>query len=182
MGRIAESTFFVHEWTERPIDQEGMGPTPHMATAWMTYRGDLIGESEASFVFVPSAKGAQGDDAGYVASEHLIVRLHGRSGGFTIQHGGIRERGRMRCTFARIVAGSATRELSGLKGTISIRRSPDGLHTLEIDYRIEPTFPWEIPTPEAGDDNRAADALSSSHRMSASVRQSTSLRQQAAHR
>jgi hypothetical protein len=143
MARIAESTLLVNEWEERPVATGDGSTRMQVATAWMTYRGDLIGESKASIVFTPSGRGAQSDAYGYVASEHVTARLHERSGSFTIQHGGVRLDGRIQCTFGRIVAGSGTRELRGLTGVVSISRRPDGLHIMQIDYDLRREWPWE---------------------------------------
>jgi hypothetical protein len=154
MSRVAEATFFVNEWTEEPLHAcSESNDVPRAAHAWMTYAGDVVGEGEASIVFLPTGPYSEPQVSGYVASEWLTVRLHDRYGSFTVQHGGTRTGGRMITTFGRVVEGSGTRELRGLRGTLVITRRVDGLHAVRLEYDFERLLPWEV---EAADRTRAS--------------------------
>ena len=72
--------------------------------------------------------------AGYVASERIVGRLGGRAGTFVLQHGALGGAGVDQRTFGHIVPGSGTGELVGLRGEAEITVTPEGGHTLTLEY------------------------------------------------
>ena len=71
--------------------------------------------------------------AGYVAMEHVTGTLDGRSGSFMLQHSGTMDR-HGEALSVTVVPDSATGELAGLTGTMSLRR--DGTeHFYDFEYR-----------------------------------------------
>jgi len=75
--------------------------------------------------------------AGYVALERVTGTLKGRSGSFVLQHSGTLEHGEEH-TQVSVVPDSASGELRGLTGTMSIRVAEDGAHSYAFDFKIDP--------------------------------------------
>ena len=78
--------------------------------------GDLIGTSRGEMM---TAAGTAAGSAGYVAIERVDGVLHGRTGEFLLQHFGTMRRGQGTLT-VEVVPDSATGELAGLVGTMTI--------------------------------------------------------------
>lgn len=72
---------------------------------------------------------------GYVAVERIDGSLDGRRGTFVIQHGGIPD-GADATAFGDIIPGSATGELTGLRGTASYLHDGDPAR-LTLTYTVE---------------------------------------------
>jgi hypothetical protein len=80
--------------------------------------------------FMTAVKGS----AGYVAIEQVTGSLHGRSGGFVLQHNGTMTRGVPQLTVS-VVPDSGTGDLEGLAGTLTIIIA-DGKHSYEFEYTL----------------------------------------------
>lgn len=72
--------------------------------------------------------------AAYVALDRVTGRLHGRSGGFSLQHAGTMDRGAPTLEI-RIVPDSGSDELAGITGQLRIRIE-EGRHFYELDYEL----------------------------------------------
>lgn len=72
--------------------------------------------------------------AGYVAIERVAGTLHGRRGGFMLQHHGIMARGAGQLTVT-VIPDSGTDQLTGLSGTMTITIT-DGKHLYDFDYAL----------------------------------------------
>lgn len=131
---VANATFFVDKWRQAPVDPAPLEIRSSEAVCFLTYRGDLMGESRAEFVFMRVADAQGVARMSYVATEHLRGRLDDRSGSFVLFHGGRLCNGCHHSSFGRIIPGSGSRELRGLNGHAEISRSADGLHAIELDY------------------------------------------------
>ena len=95
------------------------------------FRGDLEAASKGEMLAAASeVKGS----AGYVAIEKVTGRLAGREGGFFLQHNGLMNRGQPSLTIV-VVPDSATGELAGLSGTMTIEII-DGKHFYAFDYLL----------------------------------------------
>ncbi|AWF81596.1 DUF3224 domain-containing protein [Microbulbifer sp. A4B17] len=93
------------------------------------FYGELSAESRGEMLSVMTpVKGS----AGYVAIEQVIGTLDGKRGTFVLQHFGTMSKGKDRLTL-EVVPDSATGELVGLSGKMSIRMD-DGQHFYEFDY------------------------------------------------
>jgi hypothetical protein len=95
------------------------------------FRGDLEGTSKGQMLAFRSP--VQGS-AGYVAMEQVTGTLHGKSGTFVLQHGGIMTRGVGQLTVT-VVPDSGTGELGGLSGAMEIEIA-DGKHSYRFDYTL----------------------------------------------
>ncbi len=127
MRHQVQGTFEVKAEREPPYDARE-GATIRRVTYKKQFSGPLNAESEAAVIeAVTSVKGS----AGYVGIERVTGTLEGRSGSFVLQHSGLMDRGAVTHSVA-VVPDSATGELTGLRGTMSID-IVDGEHR----YRFE---------------------------------------------
>jgi hypothetical protein len=96
------------------------------------YLGDLAATARGEML---TGMTATRGSAGYVALEKVTGTLAGRRGSFLLQHSGLMNRGDGRLTIT-VVPDSATEELVGLSGTMSIRIAADGAHFYDFDYAL----------------------------------------------
>lgn len=136
MSTRATASFDVTGWDETPYDEPADGPQLARSNVRKTFRGDFTGESSAEVLMCQAVPGDLGAGAGYVASERVTAQLAGRSGTFVLQHGVLSGGEALPRTFGYIVPGSGTGDLTGLRGTAEIQRTPDGKHTLILDYEF----------------------------------------------
>ncbi|HAT30690.1 MAG TPA: DUF3224 domain-containing protein [Janthinobacterium sp.] len=117
--------------------------TPQAATAGlesaalgrMTLAKQFHGDLEASSLGeMLTAAGAVQGSAGYVAMERVSGALHGRAGGFVLQHSGTMNRGAPQLSVT-VVPDSGTGELAGLTGSMTIRND-GGRHSYVFDYAL----------------------------------------------
>ena len=115
--------------------QPASSPTPGAALGRMLldkrYHGDLEGTAQGQML---SAGTVTTGSAGYVAIEHVVGRLHGRSGSFVLQHHGLMNRGAPQLSIV-VVPDSGTGELLGLTGRMDIRIT-EGQHFYTFDYSL----------------------------------------------
>jgi hypothetical protein len=74
--------------------------------------------------------------AGYVALEQVNATLEGRKGSFFLQHSGLMNKGTPSLNVS-VVPDSATGELSGLQGTMTIDVT-GGQHRYTFSYQLPP--------------------------------------------
>ena len=106
-------------------------PLGHMSLD-KRFHGDLEATSKGEMLTAMSpVKGS----AGYVAIEQVTGTLAGRSGSFVFQHSSTMTRGEPRQNIF-VVPDSATGELTGLSGTMTVIIAPGGAHSYEFDYDL----------------------------------------------
>lgn len=96
-----------------------------------SFTGDLTGISAGQMLSVTTPMEGS---AAYVALETVTGTLGGRTGTFSLRHSGLMDRGDPFLS-VDVVPDSATDELEGLRGTMSIEIDADGHH-----YRFEHTL------------------------------------------
>ena len=97
------------------------------------FYGDLTGASKGEMLAAMTpVKGS----AGYVAIEAVTGELAGRKGAFTLQHSGTMSGGKQELSVT-VVPDSATGELAGLSGRMSIRIEGKE-HFYEFTYSLPP--------------------------------------------
>ena len=89
-----------------------------------------------SVVEMLSAGNPASGSAGYVAVEHVIGSLDGRSGRFMLQHYGVMDRGQASLTLT-VVPDTGTDELTGLRGNMQIDIAEGGAHSYTFDYALD---------------------------------------------
>jgi len=93
--------------------------------------GDLVATTQGQML---SAFGEVKGSAGYVAIERVEGTLHGRKGGFTLQHSGTMHRG-SQSLLITVVPDSGSGELAGLAGEFKIVIE-GGQHLYEFSYSL----------------------------------------------
>lgn len=118
----ATARYRVTEWTETtdPDSPEVPLSRAHLAK---TYEGDLSGSGRAEILICATRREGKrilgGDhdlEGGYIGRETVTATLDGRSGTFVVQHGGTQDGREHPETYGRVVPGSATGRLRGLRG------------------------------------------------------------------
>jgi hypothetical protein len=99
------------------------------------FHGDVEGTSKG-FMLSSAATIVKGS-GGYVAMERVTGKLKDRTGSFVLQHSGTMTRGTPQMTIT-VVPDSATDELVGLAGTMTIKIDA-GKHSYEFDYTLPAT-------------------------------------------
>jgi hypothetical protein len=123
----AEGTFDV---TLQPLEDDRLPAGIGCLSIDKTFAGDLSGTSRGRMM---SGAGTVEGSAGYVALERVTGVLAGRTGEFLLQHFGVMGGGNGRLV-VEVVPDSATGELQGLAGTMSINASAG--HTYVFDYEL----------------------------------------------
>jgi hypothetical protein len=127
----ASGTFTVTSTPHPPYDTEP-GATLGRVTFQKQFEGDL---SAASVVEMLSAITEVNGSAAYVALERVKGSLGGRQGSFVLSHTGIMKRGSASLSVS-VVPDSATQELSGLRGTMTINIA-EGVHSYGFEYSLD---------------------------------------------
>jgi hypothetical protein len=97
------------------------------------FQGDLTGTSKGEML---TAGTDVKNSAGYVAIERVSGTLHGKTGGFILQHSGTMTRGAPSLIIT-VVPDSGTGELAGLSGAMTIMIA-DGKHSYDFEYTLTP--------------------------------------------
>ena len=134
MTQHASGPFEVKVTPQKPDTQVARSANLGRLTIDKRYHGDLEASAKGEMLATQSeVKGS----AGYVALERVTGKLHGRSGSFVLQHSATMQRGAAQSSIT-VVPDSGTGELTGLSGSMRITVAPDGAHSYELDFRIEP--------------------------------------------
>ena len=95
------------------------------------FHGDLDAVSQGEML---SFRSAEPGSAGYVAMERVQGSLHGRKGGFVLQHSATMTRGEAEQTIM-VTPDSGSGELSGISGRLRITITA-GEHFYDFDYTL----------------------------------------------
>jgi hypothetical protein len=125
----AEGTFELEFRPDEPYDDRD-GIELARVHISKTFTGDLAGVSETDIITVTTQH-----PAAYAGIERFDGTLHGRQGGFVLQHNAGAAAGVPWMTW-KIVESSGTGELAGIHGEGQITMGPDGEHTYVLDYQI----------------------------------------------
>jgi hypothetical protein len=128
----AKGTFDTAGWDAKPPFDDRDGVSLGLVTMTKTFHGDLTGTSVVTLMVVSTPVE---ESRAYVALERVEGTLEGRSGAFVAQHLAVSDRGRQSLSIT-VVPDSATGELSGLRGEMSIIVAPDGSHSYTFDYTL----------------------------------------------
>ena len=131
MGTVVRIPFEVTGWEPEPLSLGVDGPvTFSRVTLRKTFSGALTG---TSVVAMTSASVGE-TPAGYVAVELVSGTLEGRAGTFVLQHTGEVDGAASR-TSGVVLPGTATGELTGLRGTDELAHDETGA-VLTLDYTL----------------------------------------------
>jgi len=129
MKRHATGSFEVKSWDEKPYSEIAGQPKLTRADVVYAYHGDLEGEGTIAYLMCYSSNNI----AYFIGYEQVTGRLGDRSGSFVFQHNGTFEAGAVKDALT-VVPGSATGDLSGLRG--SGNSGGDGEAVVTLDYEI----------------------------------------------
>jgi Protein of unknown function (DUF3224) len=127
-----KGTFDVKRTGQSTIDDAGEGAGLARIRLEKKFHGALDATSVVEMMSVGTA--VQGS-AAYVALEHVIGRLDGRSGAFAFQHSGTMNRG-VPTLSVTVVPDSGTGDLQGLAGTLAID-IVEGQHYYTFDFTFD---------------------------------------------
>jgi Protein of unknown function (DUF3224) len=109
----AAGTFDLDRFDDQPPHDDRDGVSLARAHITKTFHGDLAGTSETDIMTVHTDH-----PAAYVGIERFDGTLHGRKGGFVLQHS------------------TGTGELAGIRGEGQIVIGQDGGHSYTLDYEL----------------------------------------------
>jgi hypothetical protein len=134
MTQHVTGPFDVKITPQKPDTQIARAANLGRLTIDKRYHGDL--EAIAKGEMLAAQTEVKGS-AGYVALERVTGKLKGRSGSFVLQHNGTMNRGAAELSVT-VVPDSGAGELRGLSGKMRIVIAPDGAHSYEFDFKLEP--------------------------------------------
>lgn len=111
MSTKAKSTFQVTDWDEKPYHESDGGSRLTRATVTKVFSGELEGKAGVEYLLVHRSDGT----AAFVGIEWVEGTLCGKPGSFVLEHVGTFEQGTANAE-CKIVAGSGTGDLTGLRG------------------------------------------------------------------
>jgi hypothetical protein len=112
--------------------EESVGdPSVGRMSLYKQFHGDLQAVARGQML---ATMGEVKGSAAYVAIDRVTGSLHGRDGGFSIQHCGVMDRGVPQLSIT-IVPDSGAGELAGITGTMGIRIE-DGQHFYDLEYEL----------------------------------------------
>lgn len=130
MTQTATGTFDVQVSPQAPGDGDATAIGRMLLDK--DYQGNLEATSKGQMLaYRTEVEGS----AGYVAMEQVTGTLAGLEGSFVLQHSGTMSRGKQSLDL-HVVPDSATGELEGLTGSMSIRIDEDGQHFYEFEYAL----------------------------------------------
>ena len=130
----ASGAFDVKVMPQKPDTQIARTANLGRLTIDKQFHGDLEASAKGEMLAMQSeVKGS----AGYVALERVTGKLQGRAGSFVLLHSATMKRGAPATTIT-VVPDSGTGELTGITGSMRITVAPDGSHSYEFEFRIEP--------------------------------------------
>jgi len=132
MSQSANATFNITGWDEKPCDEIAGDSKLTRAHVTKVYSGDIEGEATVEYVMMHRADG----DAEFVGYERVICRLAGRSGSFVLRHKGTFEGGTVKSDCV-VVTGSATGELTGLRGESSFAAEHAEQYPITLKFDLD---------------------------------------------
>jgi hypothetical protein len=134
MSERVTGSFEVKVTPQKPDTQVARAANLGRLTIDKRFHGALEGVSKGEMLATHTE--VEGS-AAYVALERVTGKLNGRSGSFVLQHSATMVRGKP-ASSVTVVPDSGTGELRGLSGKMIITVAPDGGHSYEFDFRVEP--------------------------------------------
>jgi len=131
MGERATSTFEIRNWDENPYAEFDGGRKLTRARVTKTFQGDVEGEGAVEYLMMYREDGT----ATFVGLERIVGRVHGKAGSFVLQEEGTYEGGAAKVMW-RVVPGSGTGELKGIRGEGRFVAGHEPRHPFALEYEI----------------------------------------------
>jgi len=134
MKQTANARFAIKSWDEKPYSEGEDLPRLTRATVTKTYTGDIAGEAQVDYLMMYRGDGS----AAFVGLERVVGRIGSKTGSFVLRRTGVFEDGQAKESYS-VIPGSATGELSGLRGegSSSVGHGMEHPFTLDYELRIE---------------------------------------------
>jgi uncharacterized protein DUF3224 len=131
MKSVANSRFAIKSWDEKPYSEGQDLPKLTRASVAKTYAGDIEGQGDVEYLMMYCGDGS----AAFVGLERFSGRVHGKAGTFVLQRTGVFEGGLAKESYA-VLPGSATGELSGLRGDGSSALGHGTEYPFALSYEV----------------------------------------------
>ena len=131
MKNSANARFAIKNWDEKPFSEGPDQPKLTRATVTKTFNGDIEGEGHVEYLMMYRGDGS----ATFVGLERIVGRIDGHAGSFVLQRSGTFADGRATESYS-VVPGSATGELSGLRGEGSSSVGHGLEHPFVLNYEL----------------------------------------------
>ena len=131
MHGIASATFEIDSWDETPWD-ESIGARLTRTRVTKTFSGDIDARSVAELLM------AYAEDTGsraYVGFERITGTIGARTGSFVLHHTATASTAGHAVSWS-IVPDTGTGGLEGILGEAQIYVSPEGRHSITLDFEI----------------------------------------------
>lgn len=129
MSKRVVATFEVTSWEQSTYDEPADAPALARATVKKVFRGEVDAESTAELLMCRPDE----QSGGYIGSERIVGKVGDRAGSFVVQHGATQD-GNTYDVYGRILPGSGTGELTGIRGTATFQHDANGaVFTLEYE-------------------------------------------------
>ena len=109
--KTANARFVIKSWDEKPYSEGPHLPKLTRASVTKNFTGDIDAEGHVEYLMMYRSDGS----ATFVGIERVVGRLGDKTGSFVLQRSGVFEGGRAIESYS-VIPGSATGELSGLRG------------------------------------------------------------------
>jgi hypothetical protein len=123
--------FAIKSWDEKPYSEGDGLPKLTKASVEKTFTGDLEGESHVEYLMMYRIDGT----AAFVGLERITGRIGEKTGTFVLQRIGVFENGEAKENYS-VVPGSATGDLTGLKGEGDSAVGHGMEHPFELSYEF----------------------------------------------
>ena len=123
--------FAIKNWDEKPYSEGDGLPKLTKASVEKTFTGDLEGEGHVEYLMMYRSDGS----AAFVGLERITGRIGAKTGTFVLQRIGVFENGEAKENYS-VVPGSATGELTGLKGEGDSAVGHGMEHPFELTYEF----------------------------------------------
>ena len=123
--------FAIKNWDEKPYSEGDGLPKLTKASVEKTFTGDLEGEGHVEYLMMYRSDGS----AAFVGLERITGRIGEKTGTFVLQRIGVFENGEAKENYS-VVPGSATGELTGLKGEGDSAVGHGMEHPFELTYEF----------------------------------------------
>jgi Protein of unknown function (DUF3224) len=131
MQKTANARFAIKTWDEKPFGEGQDLPKLTRASVTKIYTGDIEGEGQVEYLMMYRPDGS----ATFVGLERVAGRIGGKTGTFVLQRTGVFESGQAKESYA-VIHGSATGELSGLRGEGRSAVGHGTEHPFTLDYEL----------------------------------------------
>jgi hypothetical protein len=133
----ASATYKVEKWKEETWKDISPETKMTKASVEFSFKGEIEGKTMVEYLMFYKrfdAKDQHKSSAEYVGLMQFDGKLNGKSGSFALEDKGVFEAGAARSTL-RILEGSSTNELKGIKGTAQYQADAAGSR-FELDYDL----------------------------------------------